>query len=134
MKYKYIIYSVLLLCTPHAIFPKVSNERLNGWLQLGDLRQKMDNTIIKYDNLQAELTNETNTLLEQGIHGGDELAQKDPYAALVIYRDLELIQKKAEKTNLDIAAINKKFQNLSDYITKTIKELESIRRKHLHLP
>lgn len=134
MKHSFISYSILLLCMTHAIFPKVSNERLNAWLQLGDLRQKMDNNIIKYDNLQAELTNETNTLLEQGIQAGDELAQKDPYAALVMYQDLQQLQKKAEKTNLDIAAINKKFQNLSDYITKTIKELEAIRRKHLYLP
>lgn len=134
MKYNFRIYSILLLCTAHVTFPKVSNERLKAWLELGDLRQKMDNNIVKYENLQAELTNETNKLLEEGIQAGDELAQSDPYAALVTYYDLQHLQKKAKKTSLDIAAINKKFQNLSDYITKTIKELEAIRRKHLYLP
>lgn len=134
MKLNQLLYSFLLVCSTHAIFSKVSNERIKAWLELGALRQKMDENIIKYNNLEAELKNETNQILEQGIDAGDQLAQDDPYAALVMYYDLRKLKNKTTKTSLDIKTINKKFQNLSDYITKTIKELEAIRRKHLYLP
>lgn len=94
----------------------------------------MDENIIKYNNLEAELKEETNQILEQGIYAGDQLAENDPYAALVMYYDLQKLTNKTVQTHLDIKAINKKFQDLSDYITKTIKELEALRRKHLYLP
>jgi len=134
MKINLLLYSFFLVCSMQTLFTKVSNERIKAWLELGALRQKMDENIIKYNNLEAELKNETNQILEQGIDAGDQLAQEDPYAALVMYYDLRTLKNKTIKTSLDIKATNKKFQDLSDYITKTIKELEAIRRKHLYLP
>lgn len=134
MKFNLILYSFFILCLTHTIFAKVSNERIKTWLELGALRQKMDENILKYNNLEAELKEETNQILEQGIYAGDQLAENDPYAALVMYYDLHKLTKKTVQTHLDIKAINKKFQDLSDYITKTIKELEALRSKHLHLP
>ncbi|MBP6869441.1 hypothetical protein KBC04_00945 [Candidatus Babeliales bacterium] len=134
MKYKYLLYCVTLLFCTQPIASKVSNDRIKAWLELGALRQKVDNNIKKYTNLQAELKQETNAILQQGIDEADELAQDDPYAALVMYYDLKKLQDSAVTTSLDIDAINEKFQALSDYVTKTIKELEAIRRKHLQFP
>lgn len=134
MKLKTIMYMIFFISSADLTFAKVTPERLKAWLELGKLRQKMDENVKKYNNLEAELKQETNEILEQGIDAGDAMAEQDPYAALFMYYDLRKLKDTTIQKSLDIQTINKKFQDLSDYITKTIKELEAIRRKHLQFP
>lgn len=119
------------------IFPMTARDtpnRIKGWLELNEIKQKVDGAIEKYNTMQTELKNETNLILQEGITAGDEVAAADPYAALVMYQTLKKLKDATHKTSLDIALVNKKFQELSDYIDLQYKELYTIRRKHLQFP
>lgn len=134
MKRIYIKYLLLCLVHTQITYTAVSTNRIKGWLELDSIKQKITNNIEKYNNLEAELKNETNAILEESIQAADELAQDDSYAALVMYRDMKQLKNKTKKSSLDIAAINKRYEQLSDYIDQTFKELVTIRRKHLQFP
>ncbi len=135
MKYIIIIkVLVLSIISSTMITPKTSPDRIKGWLQLDEIKQKMNDNIKKYTQIEAQLKNETNEILEESIDAADKLAQTDPTAAYALYHDMKKLQHQTLTTSLNIQSINKKFKELSDYVDQQIKELCTIRRKHLQFP
>ena len=133
---KATITKTLVLCIifMQLTLARTSPDRIKGWLQLDEIKQKMNANIEKYTQIDAQLKHETNEILQNGIDAADELANNDPVAAYALYHDMKKLQKKTVTTSLNIAAINKKFKELSDYVDQQIKELCTIRRKHLQFP
>ena len=129
-----LLFFILLVATTPTLARDVSNDRIKGWLQLDDIQKNLNATIDKYNDLDIELKKETNAVLEQGIAGADEIAQSDPYAALIMYHKMKTVKDKAVHSSLEIAAVNKRFKELCDEIDKAYKELGNIRRKHLQFP
>jgi hypothetical protein len=129
-----IIFLIIAITTPATISSKTSPDRIKGWLQLDEIKQKMNANIAKYTQIDAQLKQETNEILQESIDAADELAQDDPTAAYALYHDMKKLVNATIATSLDIAAINKKFKELSDYVDQQIKELCTIRRKHLQFP
>lgn len=135
MNYKNLYFVVIVTCSIITIHAKqVSADRLKGWLTLNEIKQNINTTIEKYNGIEAQLKKETNALLQDGIDSADQLADHDPLAALYIYENMKKLTKKTNKTTLDIAAINEKYKQLSDYIDQQFKELSDMRRKHLQFP
>lgn len=128
---KYLLFSLLLILPLSA---KVSPDRIKGWLELDDIQKNLQAMIQKYDQLNIELKNDANEVLQQGIDGADEIAKSDPYAALVMYHKIKTLKDTSARRSLEIAAVNKRFQELSDYIDKQYKELRDIRLKHVRFP
>ncbi len=133
---KNLIKKILILCIffTQDTQARTSPDRVKGWLQLDQIKQKMQAEIAKHTQLDAQLKNETNEILQESIDAADELAQSDPTAAYALYHDMKKLQKKTMESSLNIVAINKKFQELSDFVDQQIKELCTIRRKHLQFP
>ena len=129
---KYILVCSLFFITP--LWAKVSADRIKGWLELDATQKNIENMITKYNDLDAQLKNDANELLQQSIDGADEIAESDPYAALIMYHKIKTLKDVTNDRSLEIAEINKKFKELSLYIDKQYKELHEMRRKHLQFP
>lgn len=129
---KYLLFFGLI--TIFNISARVSADRIKGWLELDDIQKNLQAMIQKYDQLDVQLKNDANQVLQQGIDGANEIAESDPYAALVMYRKMKTLADVSINKSLDIAAVNQRFQELVDYIDKQYKELRDIRLKHLRFP
>jgi hypothetical protein len=134
MKCNILLFLIIGMIHSHTILTRTSPDRIKGWLQLDEIKQKMNMNIEKYRLIDAQLKNETNEILQESIYAADELAQSDPTAAYALYHDMKKLVNTTKATSLDIIAINKKFKELSDYVDQQIKELCTIRRKHLQFP
>jgi|GEM_PF-2143661 len=135
MKNHYIIYFVCcILYTNQILSNKVPASEIKVWLELDAVRQKMNANITKYTNLQAELTNDTNSILESSIQVADNLVDDDRHAALAIYYEMQKLKNRTDQNNLNIQEVNKKYKQLSRYVDQQIKELTDARRKHLQFP
>ncbi len=132
-KYTILLFVISCINTLN-VQSKTSPDRIKGWLQLDQIKQKLQANIVKYTNIDAQLKQETNEILQESIDAADELAQHDPTAAYALYHDMEQLKNKTIATSLDVRAINKKFTELSNYVDQQIKELCTIRRKHLQFP
>lgn len=131
---KILINCLILLCNLTIQSKSMQPNEIKAWLELDSLKKNIQIMITKYNNLQAELKNQTNKVLEKSIKTADELAQSDPYAALVMNYDIQRLINKVETTTLDIHAIEEKYEELKNYINKSIKELLAMRRKSLQFP
>lgn len=129
---KYILFFVLFLTAP--LYTKVSTDRIKGWLELDEIQKNCNAMIKKYEMIDAELKNDANEILEQGIAGAQEIADSDPYAALVMYHKIKTLKDLTIRNSLDIAAVNKRFKELSNYVDLQYKELRDIRLKHIRFP
>ena len=129
---KYLLFLGLLIISP--ICARVSNDRIKGWLELDDIQKNAQAMIQKYTELGAQLKNETNDIMESGIDAADEIADSDPYAALVMYHNMKELKTISLQRSKEIAVINKRFQELSDYVDVQYKELLRIRAKHIRFP
>ena len=129
---KYLFFLGLLTLSP--ICARVSNDRIKGWLELDDIQKNAQAMIQKYTELGAQLKDETNHIMESGIDAADEIADSDPYAALVMYHHMKELKTISLQRSKEIAAINKRFQELSDYVDAQYKELLRIRAKHIRFP
>lgn len=107
---------------------------IKSWLELDSMQKNITTMMRKYQNMQAHLKDDANHMLEKSIEAADELAKSDPYAALVMHYDMQRLIKEVNQTSLDIDAINEKYEELSDYINQSIKELLALRRKSLQFP
>ncbi|MGZ6255136.1 MAG: hypothetical protein ACXWL5_04065 [Candidatus Chromulinivorax sp.] len=134
MKIKTAILFFTIIATSSLQSKTMQPNEIKAWLELDALKKNMQNMITKYSNLQADLKNQANQILEKSIQTADELAQSDPYAALVMNYDMQRLIDKVDKTSLDINAIEKKYEELKNYINKSIKELLAMRRKSLQFP
>jgi len=122
------------LYTNQILSNKVPASEIKVWLELDAVRQKMNANITKYTNLQAELTNDTNSILESSIQVADNLVDDDRHAALAIYYEMQKLKNRTDQNNLNIQEVNKKYKQLSRYVDQQIKELTDARRKHLQFP
>ena len=129
---KYILILTLFFIIP--LHAKVSTDRIKGWLELDEIQKNCNAMIEKYKAVDAQLKNDANEILEQGIAGAQEIADSDPYAALVMYHKIKTLKDVTIRNSLDIAVVNKRFQELSDYVDQQYKELREIRLKHLRFP
>ena len=129
---KILLFLGLLTLSP--ICARVSNDRIKGWLQLDDIQKNAQAMIQKYTELDAQLKDETNDIMQQSIDGADEIAQSDPYAALAMYHKIKTLKTISAQRSKEIIAINKRFQELSDYVDAQYKELLRIRAKHIRFP
>src|SRR3989339_112880 len=125
---KNLLFLGLFMLSP--ICAKVSNDRIKGWLQLDDIQKNAQVMIQKYTELDAQLKDETNDIMQSGIDSADEIAQSDPYAALMMYHNMKELKAISAQRSKEIIAINKRFQELSDYVDAQYKELLRIRAKH----
>ena len=128
---------LILFCILHTqnLFPKrVPASEIKVWLELDAVRQKAQAQIRKNLNRQAEITNETNAILEYGIQAANDLGTDDQNAVLAIYYDMQKLKNETKQMNQDIDIINKKNKLLSNYVDQQIKELTDARRKHLQFP
>jgi multidrug resistance efflux pump len=91
-------------------------QEIKGWLELDALQKNIRTMSTKYENLQAHLKEETNLILEKSMHAAQELAQQDPYAALIMNYDMQRLIDKVDATSIDIDAINEKYKKLSNEI------------------
>lgn len=131
---QYLLFLMFLVIAIPLGARQVSTDRIKGWLELDKIKQNLTAMINKYNNFDITLKKEMNAILEQAIDGADEIADSDPYAALMMYGNMKTLIDKAEYTSDEIAAINKRFKELIDEINKAYKELTDIRRKHLQFP
>ncbi len=127
-------YFLLALLTMSPLGARVSNDRIKGWLELDEIQKNAQSMIQKYNLLDAQLKDETNDIMQQGIDGADEIAESDPYAALVMYHNIKSLKNISRQRSKEITAINKRFQELSDYVDQQYKELHDIRTKHIRFP
>ncbi len=134
MKQKLLPILIFGCCLSLQLQARVAPDRVKAWLQLDQIKQKMQENIAKYSQLQASVKNESNGILEQSIDAADQLAQDDPVAAYALYHDMQKFKNKTRATDLDIESINKKFQEISDYVDLQVRQLKEIRRKHLQFP
>jgi hypothetical protein len=128
---KYLLLSLLIIAP---LSGRVSADRIKGWLELDDIQKNMQAMINKYNQLDVELKNDTNEFLQQGIDSADEIAESDPYAALLMYHKIKTLKDVSIRKIQDIMDINQRFQELSDYVDRQYKELREIRLKHLRFP
>ncbi len=128
---KYLLLSLLIIMP---LWAKVSTDRIKGWLTLDDTQKNIESLMNKYTLLDNELKKDANEILEQGIDDANEIAQSDPYAALVMYHKIKTVKDISVKKSLEIADTNKRFKELCDYIDQQYKELRQIRLKHLRFP
>lgn len=138
---KKIILTYLLVCATFYIHTRpilqgkdAKMHELESWLTLDHLKKKLESMMTKYTNIQTELKNETNQVLVNGIQQAEQVAQKDPYAALLINYELKKLVNQVDATSLDIDAINTKYQELTAYIEQSIKELSAMRLRSLRFP
>lgn len=129
---KYLLCFGLL--TTLSVCARVSTDRIKGWLELDEIQRNINTMMDKYKAIDVQLKHDANEILEQGIAGAQEIADSDPYAALVMYHKVKTLKDVTVRNSLDIAAVNKRFQELSDYVDQQYKELREIRLKHLRFP
>ena len=125
---------LLLLIIALPLSAKVPPDRIKGWLELDMIQKDAQDLMHKYELLDNELKKDANELLQQGIDSADELAQSDPYAALIMYHKMKKVKDISVQKSREIESTQKRFKELSDYVDRQYKELRQIRLKHLQFP